>query len=59
MTTQVVSLKVFRLKAKVIIKAIVPHVVEETVGSRSNHGFTLSHVPGFSNSLQPTAYLPE
>ena len=46
-TTHIVRLKVFRLKAKVIRRAIVPHVVEEIAASRSNYGFTIRLIPVF------------
>jgi hypothetical protein len=57
-TTQVVSLKVFRLKAKVIRRATA-YVVEETAASRSNHGSTIRSIPVFPNSLQPKIYPPD
>jgi hypothetical protein len=58
-TTQVVSLKVFRLKANVIKRAIMAHLVEATTASRHSHGLTIRPIHVFPNSLQPKIYPPD
>jgi len=58
-TTHVVSLKLFRLKAEGVRKARLTHFGGEKADSRTKHGFKMSRIPVFPNSLQPSAYPPE
>jgi len=57
-TTQVVSLKIFRLKAKMIKRAVAAYLVEG-VTSHCSHDSTVRCIRFFPNSLQPTAYPPD
>ena len=51
-TTHVVSLKVFRLKAKMIKRAVVVYLVEGAT-SHGSHDPTMRCIRVFPNSLQP------
>jgi len=57
MTTQVVRLKVFRLKVKMIKKAVAAYLVEGAT-SHGSHDSTMRRIRVFPKRLQPTAYLP-
>ncbi|MBW2033161.1 MAG: hypothetical protein JRI94_06140, partial [Deltaproteobacteria bacterium] len=50
----VVRLKLFRPKAEGVRKAQLTHFGGERADSRNKHGFKLSRIPVFPNSLQPT-----
>ena len=58
-TTHVVRLKLFRPKAEGVRKAQLTHFGGERADSRTKHGFKMSRIPVFPNSLQPSAYPPE
>jgi hypothetical protein len=47
-TTHVVSLKLFSLKAEGVRKARLLHFGGETVDSRAKHGFKMRRIPVFS-----------
>jgi hypothetical protein len=57
-TTQVVSLKVFRPKAQMIKRAVAAYLVEGAT-SHGSHGSTMSRIRVFPNSLQPKIYPPD
>ncbi len=67
MTTHVVRLKLFRLKAEGTRKTRWPHFGGETVRLSSpktadfciKYGFKVCSIPAFPNSLQPSVYPPE
>ena len=59
MTTHVVRLKRFRLKAEGGRKARLTRFGKERADSSSKHGFKMSRIPVFPNSLQPSVYPPE
>ena len=52
-TTHVVRLKLFRLKAEGAGRARLRRFAGETVGSCTKHGFKIRSIPVFPNSLQP------
>ena len=58
-TTYIVRLKLFRLKAEGVRKERLPHFGGETADFRIKHGFKVRSIPAFPNSLQPLAYPPE
>ena len=58
MTTHLVRLKLFRLKAEEVRKARLTHVGAQRAGFRTKHGFKMGRIPIFPNSLQPSAYTP-
>ena len=66
-TTHVVRLKLFRPKAEGVRKAQLTHFGGERADSHNKHGFKMSRIPVFPNSLQPrlpsggqaSAYPPE
>ncbi len=58
-TTHVVRLKLFRLKAEGLRKERLPHFGGETTDFRIKHGFKVRTILAFPNSLQPLAYPPE
>ena len=53
-TTHVVRLKLFRLKAEGVRKARLTHFGGERADFRTKYGFKMSCSPVFPNSLQPT-----
>ncbi len=55
-TTQVVRLKLFRLKAEGVRKERLPHFGGETADFCIKHGFKVPSILAFPNSLQPLAY---
>jgi len=58
-TTHVVRLKLFRLKAEVVRIVRLPRFGGETADSRAKHGFKMRRIPAFPDSLQSSASLPE
>jgi len=58
MTTQVVSLKAFRLKAKMIKRAVEAYLFEDAT-SHGSHDSTMRCIRVFPNSLQPKVYPPD
>jgi hypothetical protein len=58
-TTHIVRLKLFRLKAEGVRKERLPHFGGEPADFRIKHGFKVRSILAFPNSLQPLAYPPE
>jgi hypothetical protein len=58
-TTHVVRLKLFRLKAEGAGRAQLRRFGRETAGFCIKHGFKVCNITTFPNSLQPSAYPPE
>jgi len=58
-TTHVVRLKLFRLKAEGIKKVRLTHFCGERADFHTKHGFKMSRISVFPNSLQPSVYPPE
>jgi hypothetical protein len=58
-TTHVVRLKLFRLKAEGVQKVRLTHFGGERADFRTKQGFKMSRISVFPNSLQPSVYPPE
>ncbi len=58
-TTHVVRLKLFRLKAEGVQKERLPQFGGETADFCIKHGLKVCGIPAFPNSLQSLAYPPE
>ena len=58
-TTHVVRLRLFRLKAEGVERARLPHFGEKTADFCIKHDFKVYSIPAFPNSLQPSVYPPE
>ncbi len=59
MTTHVVRLKLFRLKAEGVRKEGLPHFGGETADLPINHGFKVRSIPAFPNpAFRGTFSLP-
>ncbi len=58
-TTHVVRLKLFRLKAEGAGRTRLPYFGGETADFCIKHGFIVCSIPAFPNSLQSLVYQPE
>ena len=58
-TTHIVRLKVFRLKTEGVPKAQLTHFGGGRAPFYTKHGFKMSRISVFPNSLQPSVYPPE